>query len=202
MLIDSQGDMQVVFEAATFNEVLSAIDNLTLDVLVIDHRMSGQDGTWLVQTINHRFFELGEWPPTMIVTAPYFAVELDIAVMRSGAADFVVEESGPEELLSSIRKACDDYQSLDIFSLKELFSAAQLDKRSEAGFNLSLANLDDASRTALDAFAAGLSDSAIAERLKVPQASLKTLFREILIHFGFTTKEQLALALYESERLA
>ena len=202
MLIDSQIDMQAVFEASTIDEVLTAINDLTLDVLVVDQRMSGRDGIWLVENINQSFLGRGEWPPTMIVTAPYFAVELDIAVMRSGAADFVVEESGPEELLSAIRKACDENQSLDVFSLKELFDGLQLDRRSDSGFNLALANLDSGARSALDAFAAGLSDSEISQQLKVPQSSLKTLFREILVHFGFTSKEQLALALYESEHLA
>jgi DNA-binding NarL/FixJ family response regulator len=202
MLIGSQADMQVVFEAATFEEVLESIDDLTLDVLVIDHRMSGQDGISLVKAVNQRFFERGEWPPTMIVTAPYFAVELDIAVMRAGAADFVVEESGPEVLLAAIRKSGAYAQNLDILALNDLFAAVKLGKRNEAGFNLALANLDGNARLALEAFSSGLADIEISQSLSMTPSQLEETFRQILIHFGFATRLQLALALYESDFLA
>lgn len=194
--------MQVVFEAATFEEVLESIDDLTLDVLVIDHRMSGQDGISLVKAVNQRFFERGEWPPTMIVTAPYFAVELDIAVMRAGAADFVVEESGPEVLLAAIRKSGAYAQNLDILALNDLFAAVKLGKRNEAGFNLALANLDGNARLALEAFSSGLADIEISQSLSMTPSQLEETFRQILIHFGFATRLQLALALYESDFLA
>lgn len=201
MLINSQTDMQVVYEASTYQEVLHAVEGLTIDVLIIDHRLSGHDGIWLVETVNRKFFERREWPPTMIITAPYFAVELDIAVMRSGAADFVVEESGAEQLLSAIRTVTQDDQSIDTVALRELFVAVNLSRRDEANFNLALDNLDAKARAVLEDFDFGLVDSAIAENQQISALRVRQLFRRILIHFGFTTREQLALALFESGRL-
>lgn len=201
MLINSQSDMQVVYEAATYQEVLNAIEDLTLDVLIIDHRLLGHDGIWLVEVINQMFFEREQWPPTMIITAPYFAVELDIAVMRSGAADFVVEESGPEQLLSSIRTVNKADQSIDTVALRELFAAAELPLRYEANFSLRLDNLEPKSRAVLEDFEQGLTDADIADKQQISSLRVRQLFRRIMIHFGFTTREQLALALYESGRL-
>jgi len=201
MLINSQTDMQVVYEASTYQDVLDAVEGLTIDVLIIDHRLSGHDGIWLVETVNRQFFERQEWPPTMIITAPYFAVELDISVMRSGAADFVVEESGAEQLLSSIRTVTQDDQSIDTVALRELFVAVNLPRRDEANFNLALDNLDAKARAVLEDFDLGLVDSAIAENQRISALRVRQLFRRILIHFGFTTREQLALALFESGRL-
>ena len=201
LLINSQPDMQIVFEAATPDEVLAAIDDLTLDVLVIDHRLSGRDGVWLVETINKQFFLRQEWPPTTIVTAPYFAVELDIAVMRSGAADFVVEESGPEQLLAAIRSAGDQEHLIDLPALTELFLGVELPLRGEVEFNYALESLDTKAASVLNLFEAGLNDFDIAAALSYSELRVRQLFRRILIHFGFTTREQLALALYEAGRL-
>ena len=137
----------------------------------------------------------------MIITAPYFAVELDIAVMRSGAADLVVEESGAEQLLAAIRNVANQDQSIDIVALTELFIGVNLPKRGEANFSLSLENLDQKATTVLDDFAQGLSDKEIAEKHGYSVLRVRQLFRRIMIHFSFTTREQLALALYEAGRL-
>ena len=201
MLINSQQDMQVVFEASSSDEVLAAIENLTLDVLIIDHRLSGNDGTWLVRTINKEFFDREEWPPTMIVTAPFFAVDLDIAVMRAGAADFVVEESGAEQLLAAIRNSSLVDQSLDISALNQLFEGVALAKSNDAQFNLAIETLEPNALAVLEAFASGLDDKQIAESLSFSVIRVRQLFRRILIHFAFATRAQLALALYDSQRL-
>jgi len=202
LLINSQPDMHVVFEAASGDEVLSKIFDLTLDVLVIDHRLSKRDGVRLVEEINKMFFDRQEWPPTTIVTAPYFAVELDIALMRAGAADFVVEESGPEQLLAAIRSVADKENEVDLVSLAGLFAAANLPHRGEALFNFALESLEPNALKVLTAFESAASDKEIAERLGFSELRVRQLFRRILIHFGFTTRQQLVLSLYEAGRLS
>ncbi len=201
MLINSQADMQVVFEAGSVDEVIRVIETLTLDVLIVDHRLSGNDGTWLVREINRQFFEREEWPPTMIVTAPFFAVDLDIAVMRCGAADFVVEESGVEQLLAAIRNGAAIEQSIDLVALNQLFEGVELVKSNDAQFNLAVESLEPNSLSVLDAFAAGANDKQIAEKFGFSVIRVRQLFRRILIHFAFATRAQLALALYDSGRL-
>ena len=201
MLINSQADMQVVFEVGSVDEVIRVIETLTLDVLIVDHRLSGNDGTWLVREINRQFFEREEWPPTMIVTAPFFAVDLDIAVMRCGAADFVVEESGVEQLLAAIRNGAAIEQSIDLVALNQLFEGVELVKSNDAQFNLAVESLEPNSRSVLDAFAAGANDKQIAEKFGFSVIRVRQLFRRILIHFAFATRAQLALALYDSGRL-
>ncbi len=201
LLVNSQPDMSVVFEAGSSQEVLAAIDDLTLDVLVVDHRLSGKDGVWLVEQLNRKAFQQGEFPVTTIISAPFFSVELDIAVMRCGAADFVVEEAGAEELLASIRSQAHVNRDLEMAPLIDLFQGANLTRKSSAEFDLKLANLDGKLLDILEHFEAGFSDTEIAEKTGFSKMRVKQLFKRLLTHFEFATRAQFALALFEAGRL-
>ncbi|MEO0024626.1 MAG: hypothetical protein RL196_1067 [Actinomycetota bacterium] len=193
--------MAVVFEASSASEVLAAIDDLTLDVLVIDHRLSGKDGVWLVEQLNRRAFESGDFPVTTIVTAPFFSVDLDIAVMRCGASDFVVDEAGPEELLAALRNSVRQNRDFEIAPLVQLFAGADVLLKSSAEFSLKLENLDEKLLQVLTQFEQGLSDQEIADSSNFSLMRVRQLFKRVLTHFNFATRAQLALALYEAGRL-
>jgi DNA-binding NarL/FixJ family response regulator len=192
--------MSVVFEAKSAQEVLDAIDDLTIDVLVVDHRLSGNDGVWLVEQINRRAFAQGDFPMTTIVSAPFFSVELDIAVMRCGAFDFVVEEAGAEELLSAIRNSTLNNRGLEIAPLIDLFQGANVVRKSWADFDLKLANLDSKLNEILELFELGCTDEQIAEKTGSSAMRVRQLFKRLLNYFAFATRAQLALALFEAGR--
>lgn len=202
MLIDSQPDMHVVFEAAGADQLLSAVQNLTLDALLIDHRLSKTSGEQLVATVNELFFELQELAPRMIVTAPYFTPDLHISAIRSGASDLVAEESGPEFLLSTIREVSGGVQESFYLALQDQFVGSGVVEKPNSTFNYAYEQLSDLQKQVLKRFVSGLTDSEIAALLNLSQPEVARIFVQIKVHFGFATRAQLALAIFESGRFS
>jgi len=104
-------------------------------------------------------------------------------------------------LLAAIRTAGDQEHIVDLPGLKELFTGVDLALRGEVEFNYALESLDPKATAVLQLFETGMTDAEIAAQLSYSELRIRQLFRRILIHFGFTTREQLALALYETGRL-
>jgi len=198
MLIDSQPDMHVVFEAAGADQLLTSVQNLTLDALLIDHRLSKTSGEQLVATVNELFFDLQELAPRMIVTAPYFTPDLDISAIRAGASDLVAEESGPELLLATIREVSVGVQESFYLALHDQFAGSGVVERPNSAFNYAFERLTDLQKQVLKAFVSGLTDSEIAALLNFSQPEVAKIFVQIKVHFGFATRAQLALAIFES----
>ena len=190
--------MGVVFEAADSGELLAALQELTLDVLLIDHRLSGVNGVELVTAVNQLFFSLNEMPVRMVVTAPYFTPELDIAVIRSGASDFVAEESGPELLLSTIREVSFGAQESFYLALRDQFIGSGVKLNPSAGFSYTFEHLSDAEKEVVSGFVDGYTDSEIAKSLGSSMREVRDYFEAIKIRFGFATRAQMALAIFES----
>ena len=198
MLIDSQPDMKVVFEASEEARLLAVVSDLALDVLLIDHRLSKNSGDKLVAQVNDLFFDAQDFPPRIIVTAPYFTAELDIAVIRAGASDFVAEESGSELLLAAIREVSAGAQESFYLALVSQFSGSEVKTVPNADFNFAVENLTSSQRGVLDAFVAGLTDSEMAVKLNIAPDAVVQIYEQIKIRFRFATRAQLALAIYES----
>jgi DNA-binding NarL/FixJ family response regulator len=202
MLIDSQPDMHVVFEAAGADQLLSAVQNLTLDALLIDHRLSKTSGEQLVATVNELFFDLQELAPRMVVTAPYFTPDLDISAIRSGASDLVAEESGPELLLSTIREVSGGVQESFYLALQDQFVGSGVVEKPNSTFNYAYEQLSDLHKQVLKRFVSGLTDSEIAALLNLSQPEVGRIFVQIKVSCRFATRAQLALALFESGRFS
>jgi len=198
MLVNSQPDMQVVFEASDEQQLLAVVENLTLDALLIDHRMAKNSGDKLVALVNELFFEAREIAPRMIVTAPFFTPDLDIAVIRSGASDFVTEESGPELLLAAIREVSAGSQESFYLALSDQFAGTDIKELPSSEFKYAFDQLSELQRNVLDAFVAGLTDSETASKLDVSKDEVAQLFVQIKLRFRFATRAQLALAIFES----
>jgi DNA-binding NarL/FixJ family response regulator len=198
MLINSQPDMQVVFEAAEAEQLLAAVLDLTLDALLIDHRLSKTSGDKLVASVNEVFFDEQDIAPRMIVTAPYFTPELDISVIRSGASDFVAEESGPELLLATIREVSVGSQESLYLALAEQFVGSGVSQKPNSEFSHAYARLTEIQKRVLDFFVSGLTDAEISLELKIAHTAVQQIYYDIKIDCRFATRAQLALAIFES----
>jgi two-component system invasion response regulator UvrY len=98
-LIVEAGDMTVVGEAATGDELLTVLRSSALDVVVLDLSLGVRSGLDLLKHIKSEFPRL----PVVILSMhseDLFAVR----ALRSGAAGYVEKNSAPEELLMAIRR--------------------------------------------------------------------------------------------------
>ena len=100
MLLEREGDIEVVGEAADGREALHLVERLSPDVLVIDIAMPRMDG---IQALGH-VSDL-DVPTQVVILSMYSDVILVRRALRAGARGYLLKHSVMEELLLAVRAA-------------------------------------------------------------------------------------------------
>lgn len=201
MMIDSQEDMQVVFEEESAVEALSRLPEALLDVLVIDHRVRGIDGIELITRLIPAYQANNSKIPALILTGPYFSKNILLLSVAAGASDLVTLDSEAGELLSSIRTVTLREQSLDFASLKNLVSSADEILPPDSFMLARLGTLTEKESEVLAKFLLCLDDDQISKALGTPTFRIRQSFESILAKCQLATRAQLFLQLSEIELL-
>ena len=192
MLIESQPDMKFVGEAGDGHEAIRLAATVKPDVLLMDVRMPNMDGIEATQQIVARGLE------TRVLVLTTF--DLDKAVARAvavGASGFVLKDADPEFLLAAIRT---------VHSGSEVFAAqatADLIRRfSQAPGRLGgepeeFAALTEREREMFFLAAKGMSNSEIAAKEFLSEATVKTHIARILAKLSLRDRVQLVVYAYE-----
>lgn len=100
-ILSSDPQLSVIGEAADGNEVLSALESLKVDALVLDITMPGRNGLDVLKEVKRR-------RPTLpvLVLSMHPEDQFAIRILRAGAAGYITKESAPEELVGALRKVC------------------------------------------------------------------------------------------------
>ncbi len=100
-ILSSDPQLSVIAEAADGNEVLSALESLKVDALVLDITMPGRNGLDVLKEVKRR-------RPTLpvLVLSMHPEDQFAIRILRAGAAGYITKESAPEELVGALRKVC------------------------------------------------------------------------------------------------
>jgi two-component system invasion response regulator UvrY len=100
-ILSGDPQLSVIGEAADGNEVLSALETLKVDVLVLDITMPGRNGLDVLKEVKRR-------RPTLpvLVLSMHPEDQFAIRILRAGAAGYITKESAPEELVGALRKVC------------------------------------------------------------------------------------------------
>ena len=99
VLLESADDLHVVAEAADGAEAVELARQTTPDVVVMDVRMSGQDGIEATRQIT-------AWPeprPRVLVLTTFDLDEIVHDALEAGADGFLLKRTTPEELVEGIR---------------------------------------------------------------------------------------------------
>jgi two-component system response regulator NreC len=100
MLLEGQHDVEIVGEAATAAEALSAAGRLSPDVILMDIGLPDKSGIEATREIKARFPQVYIVALTIHEDEEYFFNMLD-----AGASGYVPKRAAPEELLTAIRAA-------------------------------------------------------------------------------------------------
>jgi len=100
-ILSDDPQLTVVGEAADGNEVLAALETLSVDALVLDITMPGRNGLDVLKEVKRK-------RPTLpvLVLSMHPEDQFAIRILRAGAAGYITKESAPEELVGALRKVC------------------------------------------------------------------------------------------------
>jgi DNA-binding NarL/FixJ family response regulator len=195
MLVDSQPDMEVVGEAGDGSEAVQRLAVTTADVVLMDVRMPRVDGVQATRQLTGR-----PDAPRVIVLTTFDLDEYAFAAIRAGASAFLLKDATPPDLLSAIRSVQSGDAVVAPSTTRRLLEhfAAILPDADGGAEPATLAGLTDRERQVLHLVARGVSNTEIAERLVVAEATVKTHVGRILAKTGARDRVQLVVLAYET----
>ncbi|MBT7074039.1 MAG: response regulator transcription factor, partial [Anaerolineae bacterium] len=100
MLLATESDVDILGEAGTSAEAISAAEKLRPDVILMDIGLPDQSGIKTTQIIKAKFPEMAIIALTIHEDEEYF-----FKMLEAGASGYVPKRAAPEELLTAIRTA-------------------------------------------------------------------------------------------------
>jgi DNA-binding NarL/FixJ family response regulator len=193
MVLDAQPDMQVVGEAGDGLAALDLARRLHADVMVMDARMPRLDGVEATRQIR----QAGDRPRVLMLTT-FDLDEYAFAALKAGASGFLLKDVPPDELLFAIRAVHSGDSVVAPSTTRRLIDQfASMLPGGELEAPDELADLTDREREVLTLLAQGLSNSEIATRLFVSEATVKTHVGRVLAKLSLRDRVQAVVFAYE-----
>ncbi|WP_144876895.1 response regulator transcription factor [Microbacterium sp. 1.5R] len=189
MLIASQPDLDVVGEAGNGQEAIDLVRALHPDVVLMDIRMPVMDGL----TATAEILTQPE-PPRIVMLTTFDLDEAAARAIRQGASGFLLKDADPEFLLAAIRTVHSGSSVIAASATRELFAHfAEAPQPVPPQF----AALTDREREIFALAARGLSNSEIAAREYLSEATVKTHISRILTKLALRDRVQLVVFAFE-----
>ncbi|XVQ88044.1 response regulator transcription factor [Microbispora siamensis] len=193
MVLGAQPDIEVVGEAADGLAAVEALRTVEADVVLMDVRMPRMDGVEAARVI----CAAPESPKVLILTT-FDLDEYAFAAIKAGAAGFLLKDVPPAELISAIRSVHSGDAVVAPSTTRRLLDRFAVllpegdARRQDAGV------LTAREREVLVHVARGLSNSEIATRLHLAEATVKTHLGRILAKLGLRDRAQVVVYAYET----
>ncbi|MFD7713830.1 response regulator [Streptomyces sp. NPDC059785] len=176
-VLDMTEDIDVVFAAADGTEVLAAVAAAPVDVVLMDLRMPVMDGTEATRRLSE------EHPGTAVVVLTTFADDDSIlAALSAGARGYLTKNAGRQDIVRAIRAAAAGQSVLDHEVQNRLLATVRT--RPPAGAQPLPADLTRREREVLTLIGQGLPNRAIAEKLFISEATVKTHINNLFAKAG------------------
>ncbi|MFI6936917.1 response regulator [Streptomyces sp. NPDC050287] len=193
MVLAAQRDMEVVGEAENGADALKLLADTDADVVIMDIRMPVMDGV----EATRRLCQLPRAPRVLVLTT--FDTDEDaFAALQAGASGFLLKNTPPEEVVTAIRVVAAGESVVAPRVTRQLLDrfAGKLAPSSRHDERLDL--LTTRERDVLGLVAEGLSNSEIASRLFIAEATVKTHFGKVLTKLGLRDRVQAVIFAYDS----
>lgn len=201
MVVDSQPDLEVAWQAADGAEALALLASDPVDVVLMDVQMPGIDGIEATRRI-----AAGERVDTRVIVLTTFDTDTYVLdAVAAGAAGFLLKDVDPEQLLDAIRAVAEGDSVLSARSTRRLLDHVRgrdLAGRGEVDLPApdasALAELTTREREFLEQMALGLSNAELAAHFVVSEATVKTHVGRILAKTGSRDRVQAVLAAFRA----
>ncbi len=192
MILERQPDIEIVGEARDGEEAVRLARRTRPDVVLMDVRMPELDGIAAADRILSD--QASRCRVVMLTT--FDLDEYVYAALRAGASGFLLKDVSPEQLIAAVRmiSAGDALLAPSITRrLVERFA-----RRAAQPVGGGLERLTAREREVLIMLGRGLSNSEIAERLVLSEATVRTHVGRILPKLGLRDRAQAVVLAYES----
>jgi DNA-binding NarL/FixJ family response regulator len=194
MILEETGDIDIVGEAPDGAEAVRLAAELRPDVTLMDVRMPGVDGIEATRQIVAR-----DRAARVLILTTFDLDEYAFAALRAGASGFVLKDVPVDELARAIRAVAsgDAVVSPRITRhLIDAYTTGPLDVpagRAQAVLD----QLTPREREVLLAVVAGLSNTEIAAKLVVSEATVKTHVGSVLAKLNLRNRVQAVILAYD-----
>ena len=194
LFLDTQPGLEVVGEAADGREAIDRVRQLRPDVVLMDIRMPNMDGVEATAKLTSGAIEPA---PRVLVLTTFDLDEYVFGALRAGAAGFLLKDASRERLVEAIRVVHDGEALLSPSITRRLIEdfAARTDPIAPP--EVVLAELTPREREVLVLVAHGLSNTEIAARLVVTEATVKSHVGSILLKLGLRDRVRAVVFAYE-----
>ncbi|MEV4161961.1 response regulator transcription factor [Nonomuraea dietziae] len=195
MVLSGESDIEVVGEAADGVEALDLVARTRPDVVLIDVRMPRMDGLEAARRL------VREHPDSKVIVLTTFDEDEHVAsALRAGVSGFLLKVAPPEHLIEAVRTVAAGGGLLDpAVTLRVIAAfAAQPDPSQATSRAAELESLTSRETDVLKLLAQGLTNTQIATRLYLGEATVKTHLSRILMKLNVTTRVQAVVFAYES----
>ncbi len=159
-LLEGEPTLTVVGDAASGEEALALVADLSPDVVLCDLRLGeGMDGVAVTETLRRG----GERPAVLILTTYDNDSDIVRAVM-AGAAGYLLKDAEPDVILQGVRDA----------AAGRLVLSPVLERRVTERMSHGVPQLSDRERDVLRLVAAGHANKEVARALCISESTVKT----------------------------
>jgi DNA-binding NarL/FixJ family response regulator len=195
LIVNTQDDMQVVGEASDGREAIQLARRLRPDVVLMDIRMPHLDGLEATRQLSS--------DQTLAATRLLILTTFDLdayvyEALRAGASGFLLKDAPPEQLVDAIRIVARGDALLAPSITRRLIERFLRQPVLAAPGSKPLDQLTAREREVLELIAHGLSNSEIAVRLYLTEATVKTHVAHIYRKLGLRDRAQAVVYAHEA----
>ncbi|WP_317441185.1 response regulator transcription factor [Streptomyces collinus] len=191
MIIDARDDLEVVGEASDGREAVRLTRQLNPDVVLMDVRMPVVDGIEATRQIA----DSGS-PARVLVLTTWDVDAHVVAALRAGASGFLLKDIRPAELVDAIRLTARGDALLAPTVLSRVLDQF-LRTTPDPAPPPSLQSLSGREREVLTLIGQALSNTEIAQRLRLSEATVKNHVTAVLRKLGLRDRVQAVVAAYD-----
>jgi DNA-binding NarL/FixJ family response regulator len=193
LILESQTDFEVVGEAQDGEQAVASARRHHPDVILMDVRMPRLDGL----EATRRILSNDATRCRIVMLTTFDLDEYVYAALRAGACGFLLKDVTPEQLIASVRLvAAGDALLAPSITRRLIERYAAHDAPS--GLIRDLSELTPREVEVLRQMARGLDNQAIAEKLIVSEATVKTHVAHVLEKLEVENRVQAVVVAYES----